>query len=168
MNKLLVTSLVLGSLGGVVSADKKPDAKQTNRQVIDHFFTVVDAKNVDKLGEVDAVDLDMVTPMGPIKGLEGHKQMEKGFVTAFPNFKHTTTRCVESGDLISCEGTFSGDNTGPMMMPDGKSMPATKKKVSFGYLGIARIKDNKVAELKVYFDTMNLMMQLGVIPPPKK
>jgi hypothetical protein len=38
---------------------------------------------------------------------------------------------------------FSGDHTGPMMMPDGKTLAPTKKHVEFGYLGIARIKASK-------------------------
>ena len=43
--------------------------------------------------------------------------------TAFPNFKHTITRCIESGDTVACEGKFTGDNTGPMAMPG--AMPNT-------------------------------------------
>jgi predicted ester cyclase len=159
---LVVVALV--AAGGAAHAAKK----ETNRQVIDRFFTIVDGKDLNKLAEVDAVDLEMTTPMGPVKGLEGHKMLVKGFAAAFPNFKHTTSRCVESGDLISCEGTFSGDQTGPMMMPDGTSIPATKKHVAFPYLGIARIKDGKVAELHVYFDLMGFMGQLGLLPSSGK
>jgi predicted ester cyclase len=160
---LTVTSIVLIASGAHVA-----DAmKKTKRHFMDRFFQVVDSKQLDKLAEVDAPDLDMIMPMGPVKGLEGHKRMLQGFGTAFPDFKHVTSRCVESGDLISCEGTFSGDHTGPMMMPDGKTLPATNKHVEIPYAGIARIKNGKVAELHVYFDNMSFMMQLGLLPQPK-
>src|SRR4051812_3800383 len=121
MRKLVWGMLMVGVLCAVAAAEPKG-----NRAVVDRFFAVVDGKNVAKLAEVDAVDLDMVTPMGPVKGLEGHKQMIKGFATAFPDFKHTVTRCVENGDMISCEGTFAGTHNGTMTMPDGTQVKATK------------------------------------------
>jgi len=150
---------------GIASATAK---KQTNRQVIDRFFEIVDSKQVDRLGEVDAPDLAMVTPVAALKGPQGHAQMVKGFATAFPNFKHETSRCLESGDLISCEGKFSGDHTGPMTMPDGKVIPPTQKHIEFSWAGIAQIKSGKVAELHVYFDLMTMMQQLGLVPQPTK
>jgi predicted ester cyclase len=142
--------------------------KETNRQVVDHFFEVVDSKRLDKLPEVDAPNLVMTTPMGAVNGPAGHGQLLKGFGTAFPNFKHTTTRCVEAGDEISCEGKFSGDHTGPMMMPDGNAIPPTQKHVEFLYVGFAKVKGGKVAQLNVYFDMMGFMQQLGLVPPPPK
>jgi predicted ester cyclase len=165
--RLAVATVVMAlvAAAGSAHATKK---KESNRQVMDRFFAVVDAKDLDKLAEVDAVALEMTMPMGPVKGLEGHRMLLKGFATAFPNFKHSTSRCVEAGDLISCEGVFSGDHTGPMMLPDGSSIPATGKHVEFPYLGIARIKDGKVAELHVYFDVMGFMGQLGLLPAPTK
>ncbi len=148
------------------AATRTAAAKETNRQVMDRYFEAVDSKKVDRLDTVDAADLEMTTPMGATKGIDGHKQMVKGFATAFPNFKHAVTRCVESGDTISCEGTFTGDHTGPMGMPGGKTVPATGKHVQFPWLGISTIKAGKVSSVHVYFDTMTLMMQLGLVPAP--
>lgn len=158
MTKSLAASLCLAALAVAPSA-LSAKAK-TNRQVIDRFFEVVDNKQFDKLGEVDAPDLVLVLPMGTVKGPEGHKQVLKQFAAAIPNFKHRDHRCVESGDTIACEGKFGGDHTGPMMTPDGKSIPATNKHVEFPYAGFARIKNGKVGELHVYFDMMAFMQQL--------
>lgn len=140
--------------------------RRTNRQVIDRFFEIVDSKQGDRLVEVEAPNLVFTTPLGVTKGPEGHKQLLTGFATAFPNFKHTTKRCVESGDFISCEGRFSGDHTGPMMQPDGKSVPATGKHLEFDYVNFARIKDGKIVEMRSAFDLMTLMQQLGLVPSP--
>lgn len=160
LTKLVCAAALATTISAVGSASAGPGP---NRKVMDRFFAVVDAKQADKLGEVEAEDIDMVTPMGPVGGSAGHKQLLIGFATAFPNFKHVTTRCIESKDLISCEGVFIGDHTGPMMLPNGKSIPATNKHVEFGYAGFARIKRGKVVELKVYFDTATMMAQLGVV-----
>jgi predicted ester cyclase len=139
--------------------------KETARQVMDRFFAVVDSKQLDKLAEVDAADLEMMTPMGAFKGVEGHQQLIKGFATASPNFKHTVTRCIEQGDTISCEGTFAGDHTGPLMMPTGQALPATGKHFEFKWLGMATVKGGKVTSVHVYFDPMVMMQQLGLVPP---
>jgi predicted ester cyclase len=133
---------------------------------MDRYFAAVDSKNLDKLAEVDAADIEMVTPMGPFKGIEGHKQLSGGFATAAPNYKHTVTRCIEQGDTISCEGTFSGDHTGPLMMPTGQSVPATGKHFEFPWLGMATVKNGKVTSVHVYFDPMVMMRQLGLVPAP--
>jgi predicted ester cyclase len=163
LTSVLAIALTASGASGAIAAKK-----ESARQVVDRFFEVVDSKQIDRLSEVDAANLIMTTPMGAFTGPQGHGQMLKGFGTAFPNFKHTTTRCVEAGDEISCEGTFSGDHTGPMMMPDGKAIPPTKKHVEFPYVGFAKVKGGKVAQLNVYFDVMSLIRQLGLVPPAPK
>lgn len=159
---IFTVSAILAASVAFAGATKKA----TNRDVIDKFFTIVDGKQFEKLPEVDAPNIIMKTPMGTVNGIDGHKGLLQGFAGAFPNFKHTTSRCVESGELISCEGVFSGDHTGPLAMPDGSKVPATSKHVEFDYLGIANVKSGKIMELHVYFDNMGFMKQLGLIPPP--
>lgn len=162
MNKTLIAL----SLTALVAAPAFAAKKETLRQVMDRYFTVVDSKQLDKLAEVEAADVEMVTPMGPSKGIEGHQQLIKGFATAAPNFKHTVTRCIEQGDTIACEGTFGGDHTGPLMMPTGQSVPATGKHFEFPWAGMARVKNGKVTSVHVYFDPMVMMRQLGLVPSP--
>lgn len=159
--------IVAGALAGVaLGAGVAQAKKEPNRQVMERWFEAVDSKQTDKLAGVEAADIEMKTPMGLSKGTEAHAQMTKMFATAFPNFKHTLGRCVESGDMISCEGKFTGDNTGPMSMPNGQTIPATNKHVEFEWSGMAQIKKGKVAAADVYFDNMGLMQQLGLVPPP--
>src|SRR5262245_7997500 len=160
--------IVAGTLAGLVTANAVHAKKETKRQVIDRWFERIDSKQLDKFGEVETVDLDMKVPSGPVKGTQGHQQLTKMFATAFPNFKHTVTQCVESGDAIACEGRFAGDNTGPMMMPTGQTMPATNKHVDFEWAGVAKVKGGKVSSVHVYFDMMGFMQQLGAGPPPPK
>jgi predicted ester cyclase len=163
-NRWIITAALLGVVA-LGTAQAKKDSN-TNRQVMDRWFEAIDSKQVDRLGDVETADLEMKMP-GPmlIKGSDGHKQMTKMFATAFPNFKHTVSRCVESGDTIACEGSWGGDNTGPMTMPTGQTLPATNKHVSFDWGGIATIKNGKVTTVHVYFDNMGFMQQLGAMPP---
>ena len=162
-NALFVLSLFGLSLvaAGAAAAPKKESA----RQVLDRFFAAVDSRKPERLEEVDAADIEMTTPMGAFRGVEGHKQLTQGFGTAFPNLKHTVTRCIELADTISCEGKFSGDHTGPLAMPGGPAVSPTHKHVEFGWSGFATVKNGKVTSMHAYFDTMAMMQQLGLVPP---
>jgi predicted ester cyclase len=161
--------IVVGAFAGAALAAGAAQAKkESNRQVMERWFEAVDSKQTDRLAGVETADIEMRTPMGLNKGTEGHVQMTKMFAAAFPNFKHTLGRCVESGDLIACEGKFTGDNTGPMSMPGGQSIPATNKHVEFDWSGMAQIKNGKVASANVYFDNMGFMQQLGLVPSPPR
>ena len=155
-----LAGLTVGAGARAVQAKKAG----SNREVIDRWFEMVDSKQTDKFGEVESPDIQMRTPMGLMKGTQGHVQMTKMFATAFPNFKHTVSHCVESGEDIACEGRFTGDNTGPMTMPTGQTVPATNRHVEFDWAGMAKVKGGKVAAVNVYFDNMGFMQQLGLVP----
>src|SRR5438128_1250429 len=117
-NRWAIVGISAGIVAGLsLGAAPSQAKKESNRQVLERWFEVVDSKQLDKLAAFETPDVVMKTPMGVMKGTEGHQQMTKMFATAFPNFKHTLIRCIESGDMISCEGKFTGDNTGPMAMP---------------------------------------------------
>jgi predicted ester cyclase len=160
--KNALTALALILLAAAPATAKKPTAKE----FMERYFAAVDSKQPERLAEVDAQDVEFSTPMGTFKGLEGHKQLTAGFAAAFPNFKHTVTRCIEQGDTYACEGNFSGDHTGPMMMPNGQTVPATNKHVEFKWGGMATAKNGKVTSIHAYFDLMTMMQQLGLVPPP--
>jgi predicted ester cyclase len=160
--KTALTALALTLLAAAPATAKKPSAKE----FMERYFTAVDSKKPERIAEVDAADIEMVTPMGTFKGVQGHQQLTAGFAAAFPNFKHTVTRCIEQGENVACEGNFGGDHTGPMMLPNGQTIPATNKHVEFTWGGLATVKNGKVASVHVYFDTMAMMQQLGLIPPP--
>jgi predicted ester cyclase len=140
--------------------------KLTAKEFMERYFAVIDSKQPEKIAEIDSADMEMVTPMGTFKGIQGHQQMMAGFGTAFPNFKHSVSRCIEQGETIACEGSFAGDHTGPMMMPNGQTVPPTQKHMEMKWGGLATVKNGKVSSIHVYFDTMGMMMQLGLVPPP--
>ncbi|HET6281798.1 MAG TPA: ester cyclase [Polyangia bacterium] len=160
--------IVLGALAGLAAAGGVAQAKKiSNRQVLERWFEVIDAKQLDKFGDVETADMEMKTPMGVTKGTQGHVQMTRMFAAAFPNFKHTVSHCVESAENIACEGKFAGDNTGPMMMPNGQSLPASNKHVEFDFACAAIVKNGKIASAHAYFDMLGMMQQLGAIPGGK-
>jgi predicted ester cyclase len=154
------------ALALLIAAPATAAKKLPPLEFIQHYFEAVDSKKPERLAEVESPDVVMVTPGGTFKGIEGHTQMMTMFGTAFPNFKHTPSHCIQQGDEISCEGHFSGDHTGPLHSPTGQVVPATGHHVEFPWLGLVTVKNGKVTSVHVYFDSMVMMQQLGLVPAP--
>jgi predicted ester cyclase len=161
--KNALTALVLTLLSAApAGAAKKPSPLE----FMERYFAAVDTKQPERLAEVESPDVVMVTPGGTFKGLEGPTQMITMFGTAFPNFKHSVSHCIQQGDELFCEGHFTGDHTGPLRSPTGQTVPATGRHVEFPWLGLATVKNGKVTVVHVYFDSMVMMQQLGLVPAP--
>jgi ketosteroid isomerase-like protein len=60
---------------------------------------------------------------------------------------------------------MEGTHTGPLEGPMGTVQPTHKKVVGKG-VQILRIENGKIAEVRVYFDLLDQMNQLGLIPVP--
>jgi ketosteroid isomerase-like protein len=60
---------------------------------------------------------------------------------------------------------MEGTNTGPLEGPMGTVQP-THRKVSSKGVQIFRIENGKIAETRLYFDLLDQMTQLGLVPAP--
>ncbi len=138
-----------------------------NREVIARYFELVDSKKSETISEVEASDVTYRLPVGVMDG-PSHTALVGAFAVAFPNFMHTITRSIEAGDLVSCEGMFTGDHTGPLAMADGSVLPATQKHVEFPIAAFARVQNGKLVEFNGYFDLLGFLGQLGVGPAAAK
>ena len=73
-------------------------------------------------------------------------------------------RSCETADTYFGEITFRGTNTGDMTMPDGTTIPATGKSFEVSGVESARARDGKIIEHNMYWDTLGMMRQLGLLP----
>jgi steroid delta-isomerase-like uncharacterized protein len=87
------------------------------------------------------------------------------WLKGFPNGKMTVRHEIVSGPWIVQEITMEGTHSGPLEGPMGIVPPTHKKVVSKG-VQILRIENGKVAEAHVYYDQLDYMSQLGLIPTP--
>jgi hypothetical protein len=49
-------------------------------------------------------------------------------------------------------------------MPDGQQVPATGRRVDVPFCQVAHIRDGKVQGAKLYYGSMTLLGQLGLLP----
>lgn len=125
------------------------------------------AKDIDRLIGFVSQDFVFEAPLfpEPLRGPEAFRQFIEGFLTAFPDLHVETTQAFGQDDWVCVEHVTSGTHTGPMGTPDGQIIPATNKKMRFEDLLLFRVKDNRIASRRLYFDQLGFMAQLGLVPP---
>jgi ketosteroid isomerase-like protein len=69
----------------------------------------------------------------------------------------------EAGDAVISEGTYSGTHSATLRSPNG-DIPATGRHMDLHYADIMRVRDGQVFYHAVYFDSAEMMAQLGLIP----
>jgi len=93
-------------------------------------------------------------------------QFMQSWFTAFPDCRSSTTRVLYAGEDASIEeGIFEGTQSGVFTTPMG-DIPPTHRKVRGEYTSILTIRAGKVVSQHLYFDRLQLLEQLGLVPNP--
>jgi steroid delta-isomerase-like uncharacterized protein len=97
---------------------------------------------------------------GAIEGVEAFKQWVQVIHTAFPDIKYTIEAMYADGDKVATRYSATGTHTG-----DFRGLPPTGK--SFNLTGhmIHRIRDGQKIEGWGVWDTVGLLISLGILPP---
>ena len=136
------------------------------RQVLDAVTEAVFKKNLEAMAKLYAADAVAVTPdQGELRGREQCVQYLSQFLDAFPDATYESVYAHESGDTAIDEGYLAGTNTGPLATPDGTSIPATGNRVRLRECDIATVQGGVVTSHRFYFDQMDFLGQLGLVPP---
>jgi len=102
-----------------------------------------------------------------LRGREATKEYNQSWFSAFPDARTTILNEVIVGDYIVQEGTFEGTNTGTWKSVAG-DMPATGNRVKGQYCQVAKVRDGLIVSSNLYFDQIELLTQLGLMPAPAK
>ncbi len=135
------------------------------REVMDRLTAAVTAKDSATLAACYAVDAVAITPdEGEVSGRDAIGTYLLQFGEAFPDLAYDYTRKYEAGDVAIDEGYLTGTHTGPLQLPTGESMPATGKQIRIRSCDIARVENGLVTAHHFYFDQMEFLGQLGLLP----
>jgi steroid delta-isomerase-like uncharacterized protein len=115
---------------------------------------------VDELFALDYIGHFAVHPE-PVSGIEAYKQFMSGYIVAFPDAHFDIEDIVAEGDKAATRWTVRGTHRGNLA-----GIPPTGKQVTVTGMWILRIAGGKIAEQWGINDTLGMMQQLGVVPPP--
>jgi len=148
----------------VVVVAKDDDAEKANVTAFQAMNDAINKHDVKALGATFADDMTWSEAAAPKD--EGKKQvlaempqMWKGF----SDLKFDMQPPVAAGDYVAAVGSFDGTNDGDIKM---MKLKKTGKQVSSPFLSVYKMKDGKVASAWVFYQGMDMMRQLGMMPPP--
>ncbi len=133
--------------------------KEINRRVVEELLNKGNIDLVDELYDENYIGH---MPPDEIKGSEGQKQLFSGFLNGFPDLKITIQDQIAEGDMVSSRQTFTGTHKGEF-----QGIAPTGKKVEITVSVMGRFANGKFVESWVNMDALGMMVQLGVVPPPK-
>ncbi|HEV3103118.1 MAG TPA: ester cyclase [Candidatus Dormibacteraeota bacterium] len=131
-----------------------------------HFVTAFNAHDEKAMHALHAADIKFSAP-GGFKATNADEATgyAMNWLKAFPNGKMTVRTEIVNAPWVVHEIIMEGTHTGPLETPMGTVQPTHKKLVSKG-VSIVRIEDGKIAETRIYFDVLDQMTQLGLVPAP--
>lgn len=134
--------------------------------VVEQALKGLNARDWDAYAALWAEELVTYAPglAEPSIGKAARVAWVQDLITAFPNGTIETRRIFGQDDLLCAELEFEGTHTGPLKTPDGSVVPGTGKEVVLPYVIVLRFGGDEVVELHEYYDSLDLLMPLGLFP----
>ena len=88
------------------------------------------------------------------------------FLEAAPDRTSHVDSLICEGGVVVEQGTYGGTHTGTFRGPDGFEIPPTGKAMNVSFAAIFHVADGKIASIRLYYDQIELLMQLGLMPQP--
>ncbi|HAC46730.1 MAG TPA: hypothetical protein DCF65_11790 [Chloroflexi bacterium] len=131
-----------------------------------HFVAAFNSHDERALNALHADNIKFEAP-GGFKAYTGKEATEYAmtWLKGFPNGKMTVRNEIVSAPWIVQEVVMEGTHTGPLEGPNGTVQPTHKKVVGKG-IQVLKIENGKITETRIYFDMLDQMSQLGLIPTP--
>ena len=135
------------------------------REVMNRITAALDAQDVEAAAECYATDAVAETPdQGQIRGRDAIAEYFRQLTDAFPDVRYEPQHGHESANVAIDEGYVVGTHTAPLSLPSGESVPATGKEIRVRSCDIVSVEDGLVTSHRFYFDQMEFLGQLGLLP----
>lgn len=137
---------------------------QDNATIVRRFVDeVITQGNIDAARQFvweDVVEQVPFPGQGP--GLEGLKDVLRAMRSAFPDLVFSIHEQVSEGDKVASRFEWTGTHQGEFI-----GVPATGRPVRVWGIVIDRLEGGRIKDTRIIMDTLGLMVQLGVVPPPR-
>ncbi|MFG1668210.1 ester cyclase [Streptomyces sp. Y7] len=136
------------------------------REVMDRLTAAITTGNSDTIAGLYAQDAVAVTPDGgELHGRDDIAAYWRQMTEAVPDGSYESVHSYEVGDTAIDEGVFTGKNTGPIQLPTGETLPPTQKEIRIRGVDFATVDDDgRIVDYRLYFDEMEFLAQLGLLP----
>jgi steroid delta-isomerase-like uncharacterized protein len=129
------------------------------RRFAERVITGGDIESASEFVWEDVVEQVPLPGQGP--GLEGLKHILRVMRSAFPDLDFSVKEQIAEGDKVASRFEWTGTHRGEFL-----GVPATGRQVRVWGVVIDRLEQGRIKDTRIIMDTLGLMMQLGVFPPP--
>jgi len=134
------------------------------KETTDRFVTAFNARDERALLALHADDIKFNAPGGfKATNAKDATAYAMTWLKAFPDGKMSVRSEIDCGPWVVQEIVMEGTHTAPLESPTGSVAPTYKKVVGYG-VQLLRVENGKIAEARIYFDQLDQMKQLGLIP----
>lgn len=171
LHNLFITLIAFSSLLLTACASKEKtetdqsDPAAANIKMYTHVWDEIMNKEKTELFNDSNFTKDVRFHMKPadVVGIDSAKAYYSQFLTGFSNIVFTMKDVFGQGDKLVKHWNFKGTHTGLFF-----GIPATGKTVDLDGATIVKMSNGKIAEEQDFFDNMDFMTQLGLMPPAGK
>jgi steroid delta-isomerase-like uncharacterized protein len=138
------------------------EAKEVLEQAIERW----NDNDRDRWAELYHEDVVFEAPGGSrISGLEDLKvRYFDALLTAAPDRGSSEVVLISEGEHVVEQARYTGTHTGTWRNPNGVEIPATGKTLDFPFVGVFRVERGKISSIRLYYDQVELLTQLGLTP----
>ena len=129
------------------------------RRFAEQVITQGDIESAAQFVWEDVVEQVPLPGQGP--GLEGLKDTLRTMRSAFPDLDFAVQEQIAEGDKVASRFEWTGTHKGEFL-----GVPATGRQVRVWGMVIDRLEEGRIKDTRIIMDTLGLMTQLGVFPPP--
>jgi predicted ester cyclase len=130
------------------------------------FVAAFNAHDEGRIRELNAENVVFEAPGDVhVEGREAATQYAMTWLRAFPDARLTIKNELEAGDWVAQEFTFEGTHEDTLAGPAGE-IPATHRRLTGRGVQIFRVEGDAVVDTRLYFDQVQVMTQLGLMPEP--
>lgn len=132
---------------------------EENRAIVRRFVEASNARDYEALEEVVApgfVRLCPATPEVAVRSRDDFRRFLAADAKTFPDNRVRLDTLVAEGDHVAFWATYAGTQEGAM-----GPFPASGKRMSVEFAGVFRIEDGRLAELRLVWDNVSVLTQLG-------
>jgi steroid delta-isomerase-like uncharacterized protein len=153
-----------------VAADREAAPKggsvASPQEIGARFVEAFNAHDESRIRELNADNVKFEAPGEVrIEGREPATEYAMAWLRAFPDARITIHNELVSGDWVAQEFTFEGTHEDTLSGPGG-DIPATHKRLNGRGVQIFKVEGETVTDTRLYFDQVQIMTQLGLMPEP--
>ena len=137
-----------------------------NREFLDLYVERYNSGDLDGVMDLYADDAMQNMPDGSFTGRSAIRDRLAQELGTFSDVNHTVRSFVEQGEAFCDEWTFAGTHTAPMLLPDGRELAPTGKRVEIKGMEYCGMRNGKLIVNTLYYDNLAVAAQLGLMPEP--